>query len=246
MRLRLSSEPRAATRAWGHGLLCSALLHLLFAALVFLFLIRPAEPPAPALIRFLAIDLVPAAPQATAPAAGRTVAVARSPTRPARVVPSSRRPTVALSPSQKRQRVDPLEIRLKQLAKLRQPDSTLPHPENGASDDAAASDDAETGAVASYRVRDFLRAQVERRWSLDLKHAGNVAIRIHVVVARDGTVTKADIVDRARYASDAAWRAIALSARNAVLLSSPLNLPAGSANGPIDVTLALDPRDALK
>jgi hypothetical protein len=95
-------------------------------------------------------------------------------------------------------------------------------------------------------VSDFLRAQVERRWSLDLKRARNAIILVHVKVARDGTVTEAEIVDRARYANDAAWRAVALSARNAVLLSSPLSLPAGYSGGPIDVTLAMNPKDVTR
>jgi len=58
-------------------------------------------------------------------------------------------------------------------------------------------------------------------------------------------VTEAYIVDRIRYETDAAWRAVALSARNAVLLSSPLNLPAGYAGNPIDVILAMNPKDAI-
>ena len=52
-------------------------------------------------------------------------------------------------------------------------------------------------------------------------------ILLHVVLKRDGTVTEAEIVDRQRYTGDATFRDIALSARNAVLLSSPLTLPAG-------------------
>lgn len=150
---------------------------------------------------------------------------------------------MALVPQHKPPPPDALENRLKQLAQLRQPDSMIPHAENGASDEAG--EDGTAGAAASYGVRDFLRAQIERRWSLDLAHARDVTVRIHVVVAGDGTVTKAEIVDRARYASDAVWRAVALSARNAVLLSSPLRLPAG-AGAPLDVTLALNPDDAVR
>jgi hypothetical protein len=107
-------------------------------------------------------------------------------------------------------------------------------------------DEPQSGGVAGYRVRDFLRAQVERRWSLDLNHGRDAVVLIHVKVARNGAVTEAEIVDRARYANDAAWRAVALSARNAVLLSSPLNLPSGYAAGPIDVTLAMNSRDAMR
>ncbi|HEY3776812.1 MAG TPA: hypothetical protein VGL35_02010 [Rhizomicrobium sp.] len=247
MRQRLSGDIATAPRAvavQGRGLVCSLLLHGLFAALVVFLFARPEAPQIP-LAQFLPIDLVPLAERTPSPPRKMSIEVAKSSMRPSRVVPSSPRTPVALSRSQKRQAVDPLEIRLRKLAQLRQPDSTMPHPDNGASD--AVSDNNEArGAQPSYRVRDFLRAQVERRWSLDLARAQNITVRIRVVVARDGTVTKAEIVDRGRYASDAAWRAVALSARNAVLLSSPLSLPASAAGAPLDVTLALNPKDASR
>ena len=66
-----------------------------------------------------------------------------------------------------------------------------------------------------------------------------------MVLAADGSVTKAEIVDQKRYITDAAYRSIALSARNAVVLSSPLALPSGQ-NGVMDLTLDLDPRDTLQ
>jgi hypothetical protein len=58
-------------------------------------------------------------------------------------------------------------------------------------------------------------------------------------------VTKAEIVDSSR-ASDPAYREVAVSARNAVLLSSPLALPAGHFQGVMDMVLYLNPRDALR
>jgi len=233
-------------REMGQGFACSVLLHGLLGLLIFWLILRP-QPPRESLVRFLPIDLVQPAPQtASPPQPLKAVVPHAAPSRPARQVPSSLRAPVALSPSRKQPPPDALEIRLRQLARLRQPDSTIPHPDNGASDVAATSDDAAPGAMAAYRVRDFLQAQVERRWNLDLKRARNVVILIHVVAARDGTIDHADIVDRARYASDAAWRSLALSARNAVLLSSPLNLPSGYRSAPIDVTLALNPKDVLR
>src|ERR1700683_5631107 len=232
---------RTSGRGIGPGFACSLLLHLLFCAMFFYFIIRPALVPQQSLVRFLPIDLVPLAERTTPPSHAQTAPVPHETlSRPAREVPSSSHRTVALSPTRRPALQDPLEIRLKQLAKLRQPDSITPHLENGASDEAPTANDAPAGEMAGYRVSDFLRAQVVRRWNLDLKHARNIVILVHVKVARDGTVTEAEIVDRTRYTSDAAWRAIALSARNAVLLSSPLNLPSGYSGGPIDVTLALN------
>ncbi|HEX4079622.1 MAG TPA: hypothetical protein VHX61_12205 [Rhizomicrobium sp.] len=248
----MSSDTRLSVRGpqpreMGQGLACSLLLHGLFALLIFWLILRPGQPPQQSPVRFLPIDLVQLAQQTTSPPQPLRAPIPRAaPSRPAREVPSSPHAPVTLAPSRKLPPPDTLEIRLRQLAKLRQPDSTLPHLDNGASDEAATSDTAAPGAMAAYRVRDFLQAQVERRWNLDLKRARNVVILIHVVVARDGTIDHADIVDRARYASDAAWRAVALSARDAVLLSSPLNLPSGYKAGPIDVTLALNPKDVLR
>jgi hypothetical protein len=250
MLLGLSNEVRTLSRAKSReiapGLACSLLLHILFAILIVTIIAHSARQPEQSLVRFLPVDIVPLAERAASPPrAVRAAAPHETLTPPAHVIPSSPRRPIALSPTRRQPVRDPLEIRLKQLAKLRQPDSTVPHLENGASDDVATTNDAPAG-VAGYRVSDFLRAQVERRWSLDLKRAKNIVILLHVKVARDGSVTEAEIVDRARYANDAAWRAVALSARNAVLLSSPLNLPTNYAGGPIDITLAMNPKDVTR
>jgi hypothetical protein len=70
-------------------------------------------------------------------------------------------------------------------------------------------------------------------------------IPIHVVLAADGSVTKAEIVDQKRFITDAAYHSIALAARNAVILSSPFALPSRQ-DGIMDMTLDLNPRDTLQ
>lgn len=240
--------PRAAAmREIGPGIVCSLLLHGLAALLIFLFVLRAAPQPSQS-VPFLPIDLVQVAQQTTSPPEPHRAPVPRQRAmRAAREPPSSPHPPVSLAPSRKLPPPpDTLEIRLRAFAKLRQPDASLPRLDNaGTSEDAATSDDASPGDQAGYSVRDFIRAQVERRWSLDLSRKRNVEILIHIVVAPNGRVDQAEIVDRARYATDVAWREIALSARNAVLLSSPLNLPKGFRAQSIDVTLALRPKDVL-
>jgi hypothetical protein len=67
-----------------------------------------------------------------------------------------------------------------------------------------------------------------------------------VVLTRDGVVNKAEIVDQLRFNSDATYRSIALSARNAVLLSSPILLPNGAYDDVFDIVLNLNPRDTLR
>lgn len=113
------------------------------------------------------------------------------------------------------------------------------------SDVDATSSDAVQGAFASYRVRDYIRNQIERRWSLELNRlAGrDIAVRIRIEIAHNGTITEAVILDKARLATDALFRDIALSARNAVLLSSPIRLPSGENKIPASVTLRLDSKD---
>ncbi len=105
-----------------------------------------------------------------------------------------------------------------------------------------------SGGHGEYSSRDIIRAQILRRWNLDRSRLGNrnFDILIHVLLKRDGTVVEADIIDKQRYATDTTYRWIALSARNAILLSSPLTLPSGLSTGNLDVTLTLNPREALQ
>jgi hypothetical protein len=140
-------------------------------------------------------------------------------------------------------KADAFEEKLQALAKLRQP-------EQGDSSGAAmpAMDDgAAFGLDDMYQVRDFLRAQVERRWHLDLARLGNnhVSVPIRVEIASSGRVIKAEIVSSA-HPSDPVYDEIAVSARNAVLLASPFSLPAGHYRDVMEVVLYLDPRDALR
>ena len=61
-----------------------------------------------------------------------------------------------------------------------------------------------------------------------------------------GAVTKAEIAETARFNTDNTYRAIALSARNAVLLSSPFVLPGGPYSDRMVFTLSLNTKDALR
>jgi hypothetical protein len=138
------------------------------------------------------------------------------------------------------------DAKLQTLAKLRQPDGAT-EPGTAAQPASALDDDATPGRQALYNVRDLLRAQVERRWNLDLALLGDdqFSVPIHVEISEDGVVTKAEIVDNAR-SVDPVYRAIAASARNAVLLASPLALPPEHYRGTLDLVLDLDPREAMR
>ncbi len=139
---------------------------------------------------------------------------------------------------------DDLSTRLDVLARLKQPAPPMPpkprqQEGSGASNLTASSANAAPGRDATYSVRDFIRAQVERRWNLDVNapKGGDWVVVIHIVLRPDGSVSRADIVDTPRYRSDSAYRDFALSARNAVLLSSPLTVPAGDYDIAKDIIL---------
>jgi hypothetical protein len=142
---------------------------------------------------------------------------------------------------------DPLETKLQALAQLRQPDTDTRIVENDASESnrSVADDAAAAGGRGVLSLRELIRAQVERRWNLDVTALGNnsYSVPIHVEMTSAGVVIKAEIVNTRP--ADPVYHDIAVSARNAVLMSSPLSLPAGHYQGVIDMILDLNPKDTL-
>jgi hypothetical protein len=59
-------------------------------------------------------------------------------------------------------------------------------------------------------------------------------------------VLEADVVDTQRYKTDSTFRWIALSAKNALILSSPLTLPPDMDRNNLELTLKLNPRDTMQ
>lgn len=228
----------------GVGFLCSAILHGL--ALLFFSMHRGAAEPQD-VFRIVPVNVVELADETAgppqpnkAPVPEQKAGMASSPaSNPAGAVPSKTRPPP-----------DDLEMKLRALAKLRQPstDTHLSEKNIGLSNVTATSDDAVPGSAATYAVKDYIRAQVERRWSLDLAILGNrnFSVLIRVEMTGGGVVTEAEIVNTARFATDKVYREIALSARNAVLLSSPFALPPGRYKKTMAMTLSLNPRDTLR
>jgi hypothetical protein len=255
VRTRLTlSDVRALWRAGldfasgdGRGIAGSLALHGLFALLVLLIVLHRAGPPI-APTRFVPVDIVHIGEETTSPP---TPVKAKIPkpfaSQTAIREPASANRPEGTSPVGAKPLPDMLESRLDALAHLRQPQSNARPVETAAAEEAVSSD-APPGTVAAYAVRDLIRAQVMRKWAFDVAALGNHSFQIalRVVVLRNGTVAKAEILDRERYTRDALYRDIALSARNAVLLSSPLTLPDGVFGDRIEVTLSLNPRDALK
>ena len=240
------------------GPIASLVLH----ALIAFFLIYGATSPLPpdTALLIVPVDIVQLGEETTSASGARGAAAAPAPApqqrtaslqqrtpQPGRRAPLKPTPPVDLAPEKKPPPPDELETKLQQLALLRQPDSGAQTPILGAAEGTGADNGGKRGPKTAYSVRDLVRAQVERRWNVDMKELGsrNVVVTIHLVMKRDGTVTKAEIVDQKQF-TDATDRSIALSARNAVILSSPIALPTGDYDPIMNITLNLNPRNAAR
>jgi hypothetical protein len=230
------------------GIVVSLLLHLLVALSVVLLMMRTAHPPSssPAIVP---VDVVIRLAEQTQSPAARVKAPVPVPRTGGlhSEVQSSPRPFEGTAANKaKPVPLDDLDAKLRALARLRQPSKTLPALDNAPASDAAGP--ASQSGDASYSVRDYVRAQAERRWNLDFSKIGRrrFAIPIHVVMRADGTIVEADVVDKQRAAQDAVYRSVALSARNAILLSSPILFPAGQFSDNVEMTLVFNPRDMMR
>ncbi len=141
--------------------------------------------------------------------------------------------------------LDALDAKLKALAELHEENAATSGEGSGSGQTTMiAVNEATAGELAA--AKDLIRVQVMRRWNLDLKglSGGDASVPIRVRVGSDGVVLMAELVDTPRSA-DPAYREIALSAKNAVLMSSPFTLPPGHYRGEMDLVLDLNPKDAL-
>jgi hypothetical protein len=222
----------------------SLLLHGLVLFLILFLFMRSAQQITQRQPPFLPVDVVQLGDQTTAPPAPIKAAV---PQQKAMKGPAGAPKPEAYAPNKTKAPKDELEVQLKNLSKLRQPDSDL-KVENGASDDLATTNGAASGTATVYSVRDYIRAQILRRWVFDFSTLGNrnISIPLRVSLTGHGVVIVAEIMDHHRYVTDKVYRDVALSARNAVLLSAPFKLPDGAPKDGIDFTLDLNPRDTLR
>jgi hypothetical protein len=238
-------ETRNANRTAGFA--ASVILHGLVLLLLFVAGQHGLQA-SPGGAQFIPVEVVEVGDDMAAPAQRGTPV--QSQQQVARRLPSDPTPLddapLASQPPTGEPEADPLEAKLQTLAKLRQPDADMQTGSSG-TDLPATNDGAAFGLEATYRVRDFIRAQVERRWHFDLAALGTnqFSVPIHVEITSTGSVIKAEIVDTP-HSGDPAYDEVALSARNAVLLASPFSLPAGHYQDVMDVVLYLDPKGALR
>jgi hypothetical protein len=99
------------------------------------------------------------------------------------------------------------------------------------------------GGAGRLGLKDFIRAQIERRWQFDGAGDREIVVTIRLRLSPDGVVQSAQIVDDRT--TDPGFHAAAIGARNAALLSSPLQLPPGLFVAG-DITVDLNTKDALR
>lgn len=107
--------------------------------------------------------------------------------------------------------------------------SELETSEDGAPSKGKGAPATSIGPVLTASEKDALSRHMSKCWIIPsgLRDARNIRVPIKINVARDGTVQKAEIVDKARMGKDPAYRTAAESARRAVLdpHCSPLPIP---------------------
>ncbi|HEY4113162.1 MAG TPA: hypothetical protein VGM17_03795 [Rhizomicrobium sp.] len=229
------------------GWTASVLVHAVLLAL-FLLLLKQEPPIGQHGLRFVPVTLVPTGGQSNSPRPGNNAA----PLKAVQPTPAHHEATVRhvshLGIAPKIAPKDEMEAKLENLSKLSQPQSgSLPSAQDFAATEPGEGGEGE-GRSGPYGVRDLVRAQVLRRWSLNFETlAGrDFSIPIRVELKRDGTVLNAEIVDQERFRKDKIYRDVAISARNAVLLSSPLVLPAGRYADEFQLIVLLNPRDTQR
>jgi len=146
--------------------------------------------------------------------------------------------------------LDDLQTQLKSLALQQQQQArTPPNPTSqdgpGSSNLTASSENAAPGRQTLYSAKDFIRAQIERHWYFDRTAlgAGDFVISMHLELMSDGSVSRADILGETGGSARAADRSVAISLRDAALMSSPLNLPTGRYEDVKDMVLNFSSRD---
>ena len=221
-------------RVPARGSLCSALLH----GAVLLGLLA-AQKPVPPAEETVVVELVEPGPlEAPGPPAGKPAPpqsaapppVDRPATQPSPAAPPVARRTA--KPPLPTPPADAFSAMLREVWQMRS--QTGPISGDGAR---------KAGPPGGHGGKDIIRAQIERHWEFDIGRYGDVdlPIALHLVLAGDGRVMKAEIVDDPRTGPKSGNRPLALSLRNAALAASPLQMPAW-AGGTQELILGFSPR----
>lgn len=231
-----TSQVRQLRERWG-GIAFSLLLHgaMLLAALWYLAH-RPEMQRT--MFRTLPVELV------IGGALGQGSATPAVRMQVARPRPDSAPVRSGTNPDSRREPVDAMSARLQALAQLKTPDAMLPNADtSGAPNSGGAG-----GGEGNYALKDFIRTQILRRWLPDLSISGGRAmpVALRIRLSRTGVIDEVTVVDQALFHSDGAFRNMALSARNAALLASPIQIPGIQFEKTQILTIVLEPKAVLR
>jgi len=214
------------------GLTGSLLLHGLALALWLNWsMAHPTTQPPP--LKAMLVDLVKMPVIAPGPEGG---AIEAGRPRPAIAPhPSGVKPQAVTPPP------DALEARIAQMAQLQAAASPLPAADN---DGMAGRGSGDGGG---YALADYVRAQILRRWWPDLTtdSARGIPVALTLKMNRQGEISDVRITDQQRFNTDKLFRGMALSARNAAMLASPIPLPPGRYDAVMNISITLDPKAVL-
>ena len=224
--------PRATWRQNRAGVTGSVLLHILALALWLSWsLLHPIQKAPP--LQAMLVDLVNLPVVAPGIAGGAPRIARPNEARAPRI--SGVRPQGVVPPP------DLMEARIAALANLSTAASALPAPDNDGTIGGA-------GNGGGYALADFVRAQILRRWWPDLAPgaARGMPVALQVKMTRAGVISDVRILDLQRFNNDKQFHGMALSARNAAMLASPIALPPGKYDAVMDIAITLDPRAVLR
>ena len=222
----------------GPGVLLSVLLHgLLLLVALWYVQYRPALTENQ--IRALPVELVIGGSMgqnsSTSPATRLQVA---------RPHPESAPRPEGVSPKGTEQPEDELTAKLRALAQLKSTDTALPNADVSTMPGSGTGGDGE----GNYALKDFIRAQILRRWLPDLSIPGarNMPVALRIRLLKTGIIDDVTILDEARTHTDKAFRDMALSARDAALLASPIQIPGMRLDKNQTLTIVLEPKAVLR
>jgi hypothetical protein len=222
----------------GPGVLLSVLLHG-FLLLVALWYVHNRPVLLSSSLRTLPVELVigGSMEQGAKPAPAVRVEHARA-------HPQSAPQLEGVSPQGTRQPEDELSAKLRALAQLKSADSPLPNADVSTMPGGTGEGEGE----GNYALKDFIRAQILRRWLPDLSIPGarNLPVALRLRLLKTGVIDEVVILDQARLHTDAPFRDMALSARDAALLASPIQIPGVRLEKNQTLTIVLEPKAVLR
>jgi len=206
-------------------------LHGLMLLLAFWYVTqRPALTPLPPILPVELVAMMPAPIPASRPGAAG----------PRANTPRTSAPRAAMMPPQQSAapQEDALTAKLQALSQLRGPDGPLVMGSGGG---------AGTGSGGAS-LADFVRAQIMRRWIpvLTNRQRRDPPVLLRLTVTDKGELTDIVILDRQEFDGNLLFRSMAIGARNAAVLSSPIPMPPGAWPKATVLTIALNPRDASR